>query len=1191
MWTLRKKTHSLLIVLLLGMTTTVMANNVRIRGDVRVQARNITNEVGKPNVATFSFTVAWDNSWRDKFNYDAVYVFLRHKVRGNGEAWYPVYLQDEGNTVGDDAYVMELKNNSGVADHNEGFFLYRKGEDSGNSSVTVTLKWNIQSTDRPGNLRIADFQEGKVLLSAMAIEMVYVPRGAFRMGDNQAVNHFRNNYLPLLEKFDVVPYADAFYTSSVKGGALYADPALAANQINDLSVDPNPVTGMPTNAWYGDKVGEDERGQKGYQYWACSFEKPRAIKYVAISSAPGFVPTKWKLQGKTTRDAVEWVDIDIEGKSEGNAGQWDTSLIRTYPPIKAFRVNTNNTSFYDIRVYMNQADMPGGGSGNPPLIKNIAMSTEDLKNLVDNSVLVHEPQTVLGTFAGLAADDGDRWEGTTHAEYPNGYPAFYAMKYEISQEQYVAFLNKLTLQQQRVRTIGAAMDALQEGEYVFGDKRNAPSCRNGIILLKNSRSDEPVVFDVKREAGKTDPTVACNYLTAADMLAYADWCGLRPMTEMEYEKLCRPFYPTETGRGDFPWNTNTKVPATSLTEEATRYERPSAGNANVNFGGNIPGPVRSGAFLAGAATREETGMSFWGAMELGGNLSELYYSAGSEGRLFRGLSTSLHGDGFLAANGETNIGEAFWPRHHNAFILKGGSWADTDEKLLMVSDRTYCRNYYESMNISSRDSSVTFRLARTARQKTLKLELYLQNGLSTVSASGNILAADTICHGDVYTIESYLPEEMKGRLYSVVWYKSENKGRTWEPIEGRGEQSLTYSRFLNINTNEDVEMEYWFKKEIYGELADAKSDPVILRVLNTNIYLNRYTDTVDIYDHSLGVRVNVSMKAEFSWFFQGEECPVSYDVLPQKLQKAEVGAPLYTDLSPGKSAYIVRAEFMRHCRSYDTVEVVRTAEPPAQLSDAADWRCGNIMIDERDGKRYRTVEAGNGCWMADNLNFMIVGSRCYDGIVSNCDVYGRLYNWKQAVGTWGSGGNLRIQGACPAGWHIPNDNEWLGLGQANPDGRTLRSQRNLWTDPTQADPHIFDYNRLANNNSRFSALPAGGYFFSYNTNAANGSNQLKRVTGYYDLGNKGWWWSSAWTEGSYVTNNTTANAKTYIPYYTSVGYDNSVAVVQTAGNNNTIFYGPVQYLGNSGSVSADSKYAAMVAIENNFYFSVRCVKD
>ena len=1171
-----------IILLLLFAAIEGLANNVRIKGDVRVLARNITNEVNKPNIATFSFTVEWDNSWRDQFNYDAVYVFLKHKVRGNDEPWYQVYIQDQGNTLSSSDYAMEMKNNTGVANHNEGFFLYRKNNGTGTASVEVTLKWDIQSTDRPASLRISDFQEGKVLLSAMGIEMVYIPRGAFRIGDTYSKNHFRNNYLGMPEKYDIVPYADEFFTSSVKGSPLYADPALAANQVNDISTDLNPVTGFPTNAWYGDREGEDERGEVGYQYWACNFKTPRRVKYIAIESVPGYVPKKWKLQGQTRSEDFTWVDI-----AEGTDTDWETSLVRVYPPVRVIPVNQAGTYYYNYRIYMNQKDMPGGMSGNPPLIKKIAMAEADLEGIVDNSVLIHDPVTTLGTWMGLAADDGDEWNGKTDVDYPNGYSAFYTMKYEVSQEQYVAFLNKLTAAQQRSRTIGAELEKLNEGDYVFGNKRTEPSCRNGIILLKHSQNGEPAVFEAKKEPGKTDGTLACNYLSPADMLAYADWSGLRPMTEMEYEKMCRPFYPTETGRGDYPWGSTSRHPVTALERPATRFEVPTEGAANVNFGKNIEGPVRAGAFLAKSSSREETGANFWGTMETAGNLAEIYYNVNKEGRLFRGLCLSLHGDGYLADDGHSDIGEIYWPVHHNAFILKGGHWADTDPKLLAVSDRSRNQNYYKDMDISRRDSTVTFRLAQTAPQHTLNTYLTLQNGVSTENISGGVKAADTVCHGNVYTIYGSLPEEMKGKLYSVVWYKSENKGASWEPVEGVGDQSLTVSRLWNINTNEDVIVEYWFKKEIYGALADAKSDTVILRVLNSNTYLNRNLDTLDVYDHSTGVRVNVSMKAEFSWLFDRKDQDISYDVLPKNLQKSEVGFPLYHSLKGEQTYYIIRSRFMKHCITNDTVWVTRKPEPSARLSDASDWKCGDFMIDARDGKRYRTVAVGSQCWMADNLNYNVMGSRCYEEKASNCDVYGRLYNWEQAVGEWNVD---KIQGACPKGWHVPNINEWASFNTVYDQGKDWRSQQNLWQEDV-AQPHVYAYENLATNKSRFSALPGGGYFFSYSTNAAQGSAQLKRTTNYYDLGQRAWWWSSTGIYGSYVAGNTTENAKAMIPMYATVDYKNDAGVINTAGSNASIFYGPIQYLGNASAVSSDTKYYATVALTKNFYFSVRCVKD
>ena len=60
------------------------------------------------------------------------------------------------------------------------------------------------------------------------------------------------------------------------------------------------------------------------------------------------------------------------------------------------------------------------------------------------------------------------------------------MKYEVSQEQYVNFLNRLTLRDQRKR-IGRSLESLNPGDYVFGATKNQeePSYRNGIVLLEN----------------------------------------------------------------------------------------------------------------------------------------------------------------------------------------------------------------------------------------------------------------------------------------------------------------------------------------------------------------------------------------------------------------------------------------------------------------------------------------------------------------------------------------------------------------------------------------------------------------------------------------------------------------------------------------------------------------------------------
>ena len=79
-------------------------------------------------------------------------------------------------------------------------------------------------------------------------------------------------------------------------------------------------------------------------------------------------------------------------------------------------------------------------------------------------------------------------------------------------------------------------------------------------------------------------------------------------------------------------------------------------------------------------------------------------------------------------------------------------------------------------------------------------------------------------------------------------------------------------------------------------------------------------------------------------------------------------------------------------------------------------------------------KVGDQCWIAENLNIgeMIDGTEemtdngviekyCYDNNPIVCDELGGLYQWDEIMQYTTTQGE---QGICPAGWHIPTDDEW-----------------------------------------------------------------------------------------------------------------------------------------------------------------------
>lgn len=288
---------------------------------------------------------------------------------------------------------------------------------------------------------------------------------------------------------------------------------------------------------------------------------------------------------------------------------------------------------------------------------------------------------------------------TAPAAFPKGWKSFYSMKYEITQEQYVEFLNSLTYGQQARRTAKSPDSPV--GTYAFDNYY-----RNGVIIKTPGVNGAlPAVYGCDLTVGDINDlndgqNIAMNQLSFADVSAYLDWSALRPMTEIEFEKICRgPLTPVAN---EYAWGSidlNPILPAGVVNAGQPNEGYNSVANGRANYGATnnygqpfyYYAPVKVGFTATNASGRLSASAAYYGVMEMSGNVPEMTVIAKTTGN---GSSyTGVLGDGELstvtATDGDAN--QTNWPNFDGILIRGGHYYAAPNTNtstLLRTSDRS-----------------------------------------------------------------------------------------------------------------------------------------------------------------------------------------------------------------------------------------------------------------------------------------------------------------------------------------------------------------------------------------------------------------------------------------------------------------------------------------------------------------------
>jgi formylglycine-generating enzyme required for sulfatase activity len=371
-----------------------------------------------------------------------------------------------------------------------------------------------------------------------------------------------------------------------------------------------------------------------------------------------------------------------------------------------------NTNYEVIGIEMVQVPQGAFTAGDGSFNTSFSVNSYSLNGLSTTPHTVSSEGSIAGDI--LRNDNTQSASGiTTHgvvpAAFPKGFNAFYCMKYEISQQQYVAFLNLLDFSQQINRTavIPSSVTGTAALAPASGDNRNSIEISTPGVAFST-----PAIYgndlngnNIYNEAGDGG-NIACNYLSWEDLKAYLDWAALRPMTELEFEKACKGPNTILPALAEFAWGNTTinQAISSSLSNGGLANEVSTStadGLCAQNGGASTTlGPLRVGFAATSTTIRAGAGASFYGILDLSGNVWEQTYTTGyNTGTRLAAIFNGTLGDGTLDLNGMANQSNWNGLGANQAIvysIVRGGNWEYSAQRA-QVADRFFLSNTTENL--------------------------------------------------------------------------------------------------------------------------------------------------------------------------------------------------------------------------------------------------------------------------------------------------------------------------------------------------------------------------------------------------------------------------------------------------------------------------------------------------------------